>query len=341
MRHARLALVLALACTACRTEAPAAQPAAKPAAQPAPQPAPQAAAKPAEPAHAVASVPAVPIVPAAEKPAAAPAQVAAAATQTRAQRMSAVVAEHGAAMNAYYELFREAKTEEESRKVAETAKPPDVAGYVARVQALIDEDPKDDTAMTALIWMLQNGRSDGNQDSVYVALETYHLEDPRLKEATLMLVYSRSPRARKLLEHALADSTNADVRGAACYALAQMDMQDIAMVRSIAGMKGDDDGAGMRQWLGEEEFARLSALDLAAAQASAVARLERVQREFGDVHGSRGTLGESAAGDLFELRNLAIGQVAPDIEGESVAGGPLKLSDYRGKVVVLDFWGNW
>jgi hypothetical protein len=37
----------------------------------------------------------------------------------------------------------------------------------------------------------------------------------------------------------------------------------------------------------------------------------------------------------------AIGQVAPEIEGEDLDGSRFKLSDYRGKVVVLDFWGNW
>jgi hypothetical protein len=44
---------------------------------------------------------------------------------------------------------------------------------------------------------------------------------------------------------------------------------------------------------------------------------------------------------LYELKNLAIGMKAPDIEGEDLDGKKFKLSDYRGKVVVLDFWGNW
>ena len=34
-------------------------------------------------------------------------------------------------------------------------------------------------------------------------------------------------------------------------------------------------------------------------------------------------------------------QVAPDIEGEDMEGKKFKLSDYRGKVVMLDFWGHW
>ncbi len=38
---------------------------------------------------------------------------------------------------------------------------------------------------------------------------------------------------------------------------------------------------------------------------------------------------------------LNVGQLAPDISGEDIDGVPFKLSDYRGKVVVLDFWGHW
>ena len=36
-----------------------------------------------------------------------------------------------------------------------------------------------------------------------------------------------------------------------------------------------------------------------------------------------------------------IGNLAPDIQGEDLDGVKFKLSDYRGKVVVLDFWGDW
>ena len=33
--------------------------------------------------------------------------------------------------------------------------------------------------------------------------------------------------------------------------------------------------------------------------------------------------------------------VAPDIEAPDLDGVTFKLSDYRGKVVVIDFWGDW
>lgn len=45
--------------------------------------------------------------------------------------------------------------------------------------------------------------------------------------------------------------------------------------------------------------------------------------------------------DLFVLQNLAIGMLAPELVGVDVDGKPIRLSDYRGKVLVLDFWGFW
>jgi thiol-disulfide isomerase/thioredoxin len=33
--------------------------------------------------------------------------------------------------------------------------------------------------------------------------------------------------------------------------------------------------------------------------------------------------------------------VAPDIVSQDLDGKPMKLSDFRGKVVVLNFWATW
>ncbi len=50
---------------------------------------------------------------------------------------------------------------------------------------------------------------------------------------------------------------------------------------------------------------------------------------------------ESARGALNGLTILAIGMPAPEIEGKDLDGTPFKLSDYRGKAVMLSFWGHW
>ncbi|MFC4992644.1 peroxiredoxin family protein [Rubritalea tangerina] len=44
---------------------------------------------------------------------------------------------------------------------------------------------------------------------------------------------------------------------------------------------------------------------------------------------------------LFKVKHLSIGSEAPDIVGVDQDGEAFKLSDYRGKVVLIDFWGHW
>ena len=48
-----------------------------------------------------------------------------------------------------------------------------------------------------------------------------------------------------------------------------------------------------------------------------------------------------ADGRLFSIRRLQVGSEIPDIEGPDVDGQVFRLADYRGKVVMLDFWGDW
>ena len=45
--------------------------------------------------------------------------------------------------------------------------------------------------------------------------------------------------------------------------------------------------------------------------------------------------------EIYKAKSLTIGRQAPEIEGVDVDGVSFKLSDYRGKVVVIDFWGDW
>lgn len=42
----------------------------------------------------------------------------------------------------------------------------------------------------------------------------------------------------------------------------------------------------------------------------------------------------------FTANGLRQGYWAPDIEGSDLEGKPMKLSDFRGRVVVLEFWSS-
>ena len=77
-------------------------------------------------------------------------------------------------------------------------------------------------------------------------------------------------------------------------------------------------------------------------KAKAHALLVELREKFTDVAASYGgTYAAKAERVLFELEHLQVGMVAPDFESIDENGVKFKVSDYRGKVVVLDFWGTW
>jgi thiol-disulfide isomerase/thioredoxin len=53
------------------------------------------------------------------------------------------------------------------------------------------------------------------------------------------------------------------------------------------------------------------------------------------------TYGELARSLLWSIRNVVPGKRAPEIEGIDAAGKRFRLSDYRGRVVLLTFSANW
>ena len=70
--------------------------------------------------------------------------------------------------------------------------------------------------------------------------------------------------------------------------------------------------------------------------------LRRASDQFGDVKlAAGGTVGEKAQLELDDILHLAVGKVAPEIEGQDQDGRKFKLSDYRGKLVLLDFWHQY
>jgi len=70
-------------------------------------------------------------------------------------------------------------------------------------------------------------------------------------------------------------------------------------------------------------------LDAKAGAADAIAKSEDtlLQRQFDAL--------------VAQQEKFGIGVVAPDISGVDLDGVAFKLSDYKGKVVFLDFWGDW
>jgi len=106
----------------------------------------------------------------------------------------------------------------------------------------------------------------------------------------------------------------------------------------------------------EQLFGKLRASGKRVLQATGIVGLARVkegdeatalwrllEHDYADVPYRFTTHGKVAQAMLHKHApaDLEVGKVAPDIEGVDGDGTPFRLADYRGKVVVLDFWGHW
>ena len=80
----------------------------------------------------------------------------------------------------------------------------------------------------------------------------------------------------------------------------------------------------------------------------AEAAFERILKEFGDPPADADRMTKAALGhwpgrraELDEIRNLAAASRRRRSTGTDIDGQPFRLSDYRGKVVLLAFWADW
>ncbi|MEM7260602.1 MAG: hypothetical protein AAF488_01335 [Planctomycetota bacterium] len=68
---------------------------------------------------------------------------------------------------------------------------------------------------------------------------------------------------------------------------------------------------------------------------------ERELAEAASLVAAESALGLVLAGRELKKTQLKVGFEAPNIVGTDLDGEEFRLSDYRGKVVMLDFWGDW
>ena len=95
----------------------------------------------------------------------------------------------------------------------------------------------------------------------------------------------------------------------------------------------------LKEGADKEYFSRFINMDPDALLKEAEVVFERTIKEFGGKTAPRGdSLSKDARAALYEIRNLCVGKPVPEIAGQDIDGKPFKLSDYKGKVVVVDFW---
>jgi len=278
------------------------------------------------------------------------------AKTTPRRQYQQVLDDFGAAKRAFALRFEKASAEEQRRLFP--TRFPGPADYYARLLALAEAHPRDAAAVDALVWIVAtstNGYDAFKERGVRIKramgiLASDHLDDPRVGSVCLELSGAATPLRDEFLHAIHARSTDRRNKGRACLALGEF---LLAKSETVAWLKGPSGEEAIRRAKAESPH-RLPYYEILLREdPNVLARrgeelLERAIAEYGELpydptfRSNQGkTLAEVARTDLRRLRNLAIGQSAPEIEGRDVEGNPFKLSDYRGRVVLLTFSGNW
>jgi peroxiredoxin len=179
------------------------------------------------------------------------------------------------------------------------------------------------------------------------AIVEKHADDAAVLPALRWMLHSPQHAAKAidvLIEH---DLQNEEL-GAICLQLGAHDAPGAeTLARAVSkGSKSDDARALALLTLGQALFAKSDRDDIDAGEqerlrSQAAGLLETVIARYPDVDAMGRRSSDWANAVLFERRRLTVGQELPALAGDSLDGEPIKLSDYRGRVVLLVFWAHW
>jgi peroxiredoxin len=220
-----------------------------------------------------------------------------------------------------------------------------VHGLAGRAMKLAAEHPTDPTAIDALVWVVDELSLKPETTAAWTMLARDFIGDEGLVEAcrsTGTASHSDFEAVEAFLRAAMNKSPHRRVRGFASYYLAEHLKGRIGIIERLDSHPEETEAFGKDYDLDAEELALLRKRNVDDLAREAKGLYEQTIASYGDLATRRTvSLGELAKGELFDLTSLSVGKQAPDIVGRDVDGKPLKLSDYRGKVVVLTFSGNW
>jgi peroxiredoxin len=224
--------------------------------------------------------------------------------------------EYDRAMQRWATQLRVAGTPEEQLRVWEQR--PDADDYGARVWMELRDSLRQPWVLPHAGWLLETAPVFASEKRGAVTNLTPEAEIIR----ALDLIHFRNPGAGRL-----------------CLSLTLMtNPATLAVVQKVQNENPDEKEQGQAAMAHALLLRHLG--DDPKVMGQRLTQLRTAIIKAADVKVSDVTVAKLAEDELYAIRNLSWGSVAPDIAGRDAAGIPFKLSDYRGKVVVLVFWSS-
>jgi peroxiredoxin len=192
-----------------------------------------------------------------------------------------------------------------------------LSSFAGRLLAQVDAAPADPMALEALIRVVTRHPDTPEARQAAERIIRDHSDSGRLGTSCDRLADCGTDLAADVLGSVARSNPQAAIRGYAEFNLAML-------LKARGERKGWKDPAAAAVSI--EEAQRL---------------LEHIIATYGELRDRRGRLVDVARDELKGLQTQSIGKAAPEIEGPDCDGSPMRLGEYRGKVVMIAFWGHW
>ncbi len=215
-----------------------------------------------------------------------------------------------------------------------------LAAIRAAIQAIISTDSRAQNIAEFHPGTMVAGSSDGSAQRAVELVLRDHLQSDKLAPICDRIRFSFRPEFESLLAAAIRENPHRDVQGLAQLAFAQLLHNQLRLLElasdhpELAQRYDAIYGRGYSerlQRMGRDQLIQRTETAYEAAV------------KFADVTNIpfKTSVAAKAQSELHELRHLSPGRLAPEIQGQDQDGRPFKLTDYRGKVVLLYFWQEY
>ena len=190
-----------------------------------------------------------------------------------------------------------------------------------------EEQPGSAASFEALEFCVRTSE-DGPWPPALQLLRKYHRDDARcIKLCELMGRWDRDS-CNETLVHWADHSAHPELRGHALLALVKNDLRQW-------------DRAQRAEWDPREVRHKLEETELKQLDTRIAKRLKTLRDQYGTVTTWNGTMKDYTTRAIYVHQTITPGRPAPVTHGVDLHGKELRLDQFSGKVVLLQFWGHW